>query len=43
MIIQNFRSFPVFEKGELEFEPDEEGQFASESFSEKNIGTMQDV
>lgn len=40
VIIQNFRSFAISEQGELEFEPDEEGQFAGESFSTKNVGTM---
>lgn len=42
VIIQNFRSFkfPVSEQGELEFEPDEEGQLVGESFSTKNVGTM---
>ena len=43
MIFQNFRSFPVSKQGELEFEPGEEGQFVGESFSTKNVGTMQDI
>lgn len=38
MIIQHLCPFPVLEKGELKFEPDEEGQFAGESIPKSVVG-----
>ena len=43
MAIQYLCPFPVLKQGELEFKPDEEGQFADESFPINFFGTLVDV